>query len=95
MTEQSFREQTIANLATLTEAVDNLKEAVSAMATAVRDDDLAGRKCRAEVDSSITSVRVDLERKIAALGNRAAYVAGATGVAGVAVGAIVTILVKG
>lgn len=95
MTEQSFREQTIANLATLTEAVDNLKEAVASMAVAVRDDDLAGRKCRAEVDASITTVRVDLEQKIAALGNRAAYVAGATGVIGVAVGAIVTILVKG
>ena len=94
MTERDFREATIANLATLTEAVSALKEAVSTMADEMKADDLTSRRCRAEVDASITNVRIDLERQIAGLGNRAAAVAGSLGAVGVAVGVIVTLIIK-
>jgi hypothetical protein len=92
MTEHDFREQMIANVATLTEAVGTLKTAVQQMATELRDDDVKGRTCRKEVDDSITAVRIDLESKINSIKNRAAYIGGALGMAGIVAGVLLALL---
>jgi len=94
MTEHDFREQMIANVATLTEAVDTLKDSVKEMASELREDDIKGRTCRQEVDKSITQVRVDLEGKINGVKVRAATIGGGLGAAGIAVGALLVIFVK-
>ncbi|MFA5387932.1 MAG: hypothetical protein WC322_06145 [Candidatus Paceibacterota bacterium] len=88
MTEPDFREQMIANVATLTEAVDTLKDSVKEMAGELREDDNKGRLCRAEVDKIISDMRIDLEAKINDVKNRSAYISGALGLVGVLVGVL-------
>lgn len=83
VTEQDFREQTVAKLATLTEAVDGLKGGVADLRDAIEKADLKGYKCRAEVDAAITQVRLDLEQKVGAMKSRYAYISGSLGLIGV------------
>lgn len=94
MTEHDFREQMIANVATLTEAVDTLKDSVKAMASKLYEDDAKGHTCRQEVDASITQLRIELEGKINGVKVRAATIGGGLGAAGIVVGLLTAIFLK-
>lgn len=94
MTEHDFREQMIANVATLTEAVDTLKDSVKAMASELHEDDAKGHICRQEVDASITQLRIELEGRINSVKVRAATIGGGLGVSGIVVGLLIAVFLK-
>ena len=91
MVEQEFREKVVGELGRLTEAVSTLKEGISALHEAVEKADLKGYKCRAEVDASITKVRLDLGKQVAGVRNRVAFIGGGLAVAGFFVGSVLRV----